>query len=108
MFLLPWPDILWCEVNSPSYGLQGGLSMFRQLFSCRGRVWDRQAYAGHGDSVHILALQGEGSVPREDEPVIILYDQHLGEESLAVFRDTALFQGYPQLVVSATIGIKKT
>ena len=58
--------------------------------------------------VHILTLQCESMIPGEDEPVIMLYDQHLGEEPLTVLRDTALFQGYPQLVVSATIGIKKT
>ena len=38
----------------------------------------------------------------------MLYDQHLGEEPLAVLLEIALFQLYPQLVVSATIGIKKT
>ena len=52
VFLLLCPYILWCEVDSPSYGLQGGLSMFRQLLASRGRVWVRQAYAGNSDSIH--------------------------------------------------------
>ena len=58
--------------------------------------------------VHILALQCEGMVPGEDEPVIMLYDQHLCVEPLAVLLDTALVQGYPQLVVLSTICVKKT
>ena len=108
--LFPGSNIIWCKADLSCARLHSRSLVFRKLLACRWRIRIRKTNPGHGCPWVLVspALECEGQISWEDEPVIMLDDNHLAQESLSILLDPTFVKWYFKCVISSTISIIKT